>query len=202
MTQVFGEGDKLLPVTVIEAGPCYVTQVKSQASDGYNAIQVGFGELKESRASKPVKGHLEKAGVGLLRHLAEFRVEDPSEYAVGREITVGDFAAGERANVSGLSKGKGFAGVIKRWGFKGGPGGHGSHFHRAPGSIGMAATPSRVPKGRKLPGRHGNEVNTIKNLEIVQVDTDKNIILLKGAVPGHRGSLVMIEKVIKAAKAK
>lgn len=190
----------MIPVTVIEAGPCVVTQIKTAETDGYSAIQVGFGARKEKHVNRPSKGHFDKAKVEPKRHLAEFRVEETTGFKLGQELTVETFAEGERANVVGWSKGKGFTGVIKRWNFKGGPGGHGSHFHRAPGSIGMAATPSRVIKGTKLPGQHGNSRNTISNLKIIKVDTDQNILLVKGAVPGANGALVLINKIKGAAR--
>lgn len=190
----------MIPVTVIEAGPCVVTQIKTAETDGYSAIQVGFGARKEKHVSRPSKGHFDKAKVEPKRHLAEFRVEETTDFKLGQELTVETFAEGERANVVGWSKGKGFTGVIKRWNFKGGPGGHGSHFHRAPGSIGMAATPSRVIKGTKLPGQHGNSRNTISNLKIIKVDADQNILLVKGAVPGANGALVLINKIKGAAR--
>ena len=200
MTQVFGEGDRLIPVTVIAAGPCFVTQIKTAKTDGYDAIQIGFGGRKAKSVNKPEQGHFSKAKTEPVKHLVEFRVDDPSSYSLGQELTVETFAEGERTDVSGWSKGKGFTGVMKRWNFKGGPGGHGSHFHRAPGSIGMAATPSRVIKGTKLPGRHGNAKNTISNIEVVKVDTDQNLLLLKGAVPGANGALVVINKTKRAAQ--
>lgn len=200
MTQVFSEGDRLIPVTVIEAGPCVVTQIKTDETDGYSAIQVGFGVRKEKHTNKPQKGHFDKATVEPKRHLAEFRVDEPGAFKLGQEITVETFSEGERASVSGLSKGKGYSGVMKRWNFSGGPGGHGAHFHRAPGSIGMAATPSRVIRGTKLPGQYGNTKQTISGLKIVKVDAEKNILLIKGAVPGANGGLVLIRKEKKAAR--
>lgn len=200
MTQVFGEGDQLIPVTVIEAGPCVVTQIKTTETDGYSAIQVGFGARKEKHVNRPSKGHFDKAKVEPKRHLAEFRVEETTGFKLGQELTVETFAEGERANVVGWSKGKGFTGVMKRWNFKGGPGGHGSHFHRSPGSIGMAATPSRVIKGTKLPGQHGNARQSILNLKIIKVDAEQNILLVKGAVPGANGALVLINKTKGAAR--
>ncbi|MDP1809629.1 MAG: 50S ribosomal protein L3 [Actinomycetota bacterium] len=200
MTQVFGDGDQLIPVTVIEAGPCVVTQIKTTDTDGYGAIQIGFGVAKEKHVNRPSKGHFDKAKVEPKRHLAEFMVDDPASFKLGQELTVETFVEGERANVVGWSKGKGFTGVMKRWNFKGGPGGHGAHFHRAPGSIGMAATPSRVIKGTKLPGQHGNARNTISNLKIIKVDAEQNILLIKGAVPGPNGALVLIKKTQRAAR--
>ena len=200
MTQVFGEGDRLIPVTVIEAGPCVVTQIKTESTDGYNAIQVGFGARKEKHLNRPALGHLAKSKSEPLRHIAEFTVDDPQSFSLGQALTVETFSEGESADVVGWSKGKGFSGVMKRWNFKGGPGGHGAHFHRAPGSIGMAATPSRVTKGTKLPGQYGNARNTISNLKIIKVDADQNLLLIRGAVPGANGALVMIKKNKRAAR--
>lgn len=194
MTQVFVEGDKLVPVTVLEAGPCVVTQIKTPEKDGYSALQIGFGEIPDRKVKKPLKGHFAKANVKPLRYLAEVRVEDVENYKVGQVIDASIFQIGEKAAVTGISKGKGFQGVVRRHGFGGGPASHGAHFHRAPGSIGMAATPSRVLKGSRMPGRMGGERVTIRNLEIVKVDPENNVILVKGAVPGANGSLVMIEQ--------
>jgi len=200
MTQIFNDKDDLIPVTVIEAGPCFITQIKTNEKDGYKAIQVGFGDIKEKHLVSPARGHFAKAGVDPTKHLTEFIVEDPENYQLGQTLTVETFAVGEKTDVVGWSKGKGFAGVIKRWNFSGGPGGHGSHFHRSPGSIGMAATPSRVIKGKKMPGHYGDARNTILNLEVVKVDADQNIILVKGAVPGPKGSLVLIKKTNRSEK--
>jgi large subunit ribosomal protein L3 len=194
MTQIFDEKDKVIPVTVIEAGPCVVTQVKTPEIDGYAAVQLGYGDIEERKVNKPLMGHFAKAKVKPKRHLAEFRAKKPVEYRVGDELKVDIFEVGKKADVTGISKGKGFAGVVKRWGFRGGPGSHGSHFHRAPGSIGAAATPSKVAKGRKMPGHMGNRRVTVKNLEIVKVDPEQNLLFIKGAVPGARGSLVLIKQ--------
>jgi large subunit ribosomal protein L3 len=202
MTQVFGDEDRLIPVTVIEAGPCFVAQIKTEEIDGYNAVQIGFGERKEKHANRPTKGHLQKAGLPPLRHLAELRTDDIGDYKAGQELKADIFAKGDLADLVGVSKGKGFTGVMKRWGFKGGPGGHGSHFHRSGGSIGMAATPARVPKGRKMAGHHGNARTTVQNLEIVQVDVEKGVVLVKGAIPGPAGSVVFIKQAKKAVKTK
>lgn len=193
MTQVFVEGDRLLPVTVLEAGPCVVIQVKTPESDGYSAVQIGFEEVPERKVSKPLKGHFSRAKVKPQRHLAEIRLENVAEYKVGQVINASVFESGEKADVMGVSKGKGYQGVVRRHGFGGGPASHGAHFHRAPGSIGMAATPSRVLKGSRMPGHMGNAQATVKNLEIVKVDVENNVILVKGAVPGANGSLVMIK---------
>jgi len=198
MTQVFAEDDRLIPVTVVEVGPCVVTQVKTKENDGYSAIQIGYGDIEDNKVNKPLKGHFAKAKVAPKRYLAEIKVEEPVEFKPGDELTAEIFAAGERADVVGVSKGKGYQGVMKRHGFGGGPGGHGSHFHRAPGSIGMAATPSRVPKGRRMAGHMGSDRVTSMNLEIVKVDPEQNIMLLKGAVPGAKGSLIMVKESKKA----
>lgn len=192
MTQVWSENDELIPVTVIEAGPCTVSQVKTAETDGYEAIQVGFGEIPERKVNMPMAGHFAKAGVSPMRYLREFRVEDASVHSVGEVLTVEAFADTKKVHVTGISKGKGFAGVIKRHNFGGGPGGHGSHFHRAPGSIGMCATPSRVLKGMRMAGHMGCDKVTVKNLEVVRIDAEQNLMLVKGAVPGGKGALVTI----------
>lgn len=192
MTQVWSEDDRLVPVTVIEAGPCVVTQVKTAAKDGYDAMQIGFGDIAERKVNKPMAGHFEKAGVDPKRHLIEVRLEDGESVKAGDTITVEALAEAKSVHVSGVSKGKGFAGVMKRHNFRGGPGGHGSHFHRAPGSVGMASTPSRVLKGIRLPGQMGNETVTVRNLEIVKTDAEQNLLLVKGAVPGAKGALLTI----------
>lgn len=200
MTQVFSEDDRLLPVTVVEVGPCVVTQVKTEKTDGYSAIQIGYEDIEDRKVNKPSKGHFAKAKVAAKRYLAEIRVNDPENYKPGDTITADIFAAGEKTDVVGVSKGKGFQGVMKRHGFAGGPGGHGSHFHRAPGSIGASSFPSRVIKGMRMAGHMGSDRVTSMNLEIVKVDPERNIILLKGAVPGAKGSLVMIKESIKSKK--
>jgi len=192
MTQVWSDDDRLIPVTVIEAGPCVVTQVKTDKRDGYRAIQVGFGEIKAKKVNKPMAGHFAKAKVEPKRTLAEIRLDDGDEFKVGQTITVDALAEASSVHVTGTSKGKGFAGVMKRHGFRGGPGGHGSHFHRAPGSVGMASTPSRVFKGMKLPGHMGSETVTVRNLEVVKIDPEQNLLLVKGAVPGAKGGLLTI----------
>ncbi len=194
MTQVFVENDELIPVTVIEAGPCVVTQIRTKDRDGYSAVQLGFGDLDKGKLNKAQAGHFKSAKLeGGKRYLAEITVENVADFELGQTFGVDSFEVGEKTAVVGISKGKGFQGVIKRWGFHGGPGGHGSHFHRAPGSIGQSSTPSRVGKGKKLPGRMGNDRVTVKNLEIVKIDVDKNILLIKGAVPGARGGLLLIK---------
>ena len=192
MTQVWGEDDNIVPVTVIQAGPCVVAQVKTTETDGYEAVQIGFGDINEHRVNKPMKGHFAKAGIAPMRYLREVRVEDASQHSCGEVITVESFADTAKVDVTGVSKGKGFAGVIKRHHFAGGPGGHGSHFHRAPGSIGMCAYPSRVLKGMRMAGHMGCDRVTVKNLAVVRVDTDQNLILVKGAVPGGKGALVQV----------
>ncbi len=194
MTQVFVENDELIPVTVIEAGPCVVTQIRTKDRDGYSAVQLGFGDLDKGKLNKAQAGHFKSAKLeGGKRYLAEITVENVADFELGQTLGVDSFEVGEKTAVVGISKGKGFQGVIKRWGFHGGPGGHGSHFHRAPGSIGQSSTPSRVGKGKKLPGRMGNDRVTVKNLEIIKIDVDKNILLIKGAVPGARGGLLLIK---------
>ncbi|MCL6471736.1 MAG: 50S ribosomal protein L3 [Firmicutes bacterium] len=200
MTQVFSDDDRLIPVTVVEVGPCVVTQVKTRENDGYSAIQIGFEDIEDRKVTKPLKGHFAKSKVSPKRYLAEVRVDDPSEYKPSDTLTAEIFTAGEKVDVVGISKGKGFQGVMKRHGFGGGPGGHGSHFHRAPGSIGAAAFPARVPKGRRMAGHMGSDRVTSMNLEIVKVDPEQNIMLLKGAVPGAKGSLIMVKESSKAKK--
>ena len=191
MSQVFTEDGTRVPVTVIEAGPCAVTQVKTGESDGYDAIQIGFGDVKEKKVNKPMAGHFKKAGVEPRRYLAEVKGEN--EAKVGEEITVEAFEVGQKVKVSGVSKGKGFAGVIKRHGFSGGPGSHGSHFHRAPGSVGAAAFPARVFKGLKLPGQMGNRKSTQLGLTVAGTEPEQNLLLLKGSVPGSSDSIIFIE---------
>ena len=197
MTQVFDEDDNVVPVTVIQAGPCVVSQVKTVATDGYDAVQIGFGEIKKSRVNKPMAGHFAKAGVEPMRYLREVRVASGEEHKVGDVVSVADFAEVKNVDVTGTSKGKGFAGVIRRYGFAGGPGGHGAHFHRAPGSVGQCATPSRVFKGVRMPGHMGCDRVTVKNLEVVRVDEDMNLILVKGAVPGPKGALILVRSAAK-----
>lgn len=192
MTQIFAEDDRVLPVTVIQAEPNKVCQVKTADTDGYEAVQLGFGAIKEKKVNKPMAGHFKKLGTEPTRYLREVRVDAASDYKVGDEVTVANFVEAKKVHVSGTSKGKGFAGVMRRYNFKGGPGGHGAHFHRAPGSVGQCATPSRVFKGLKLPGHMGCETVTIKNLDVVRVDEDQNLILVKGAVPGGKNAVVRI----------
>ena len=192
MTQVWGEDDTIIPVTVIQAGPCVISQVKTTDTDGYEAVQIGFGDIKEKKVNKPMQGHFAKAGVAPMRYLREVRVEDASEHAVGDTLTVEAFNDVDKVDVIGVSKGKGFAGVIKRYAFAGGPGGHGHHFHRAPGAVGMWAYPARVLKGLRLPGHMGCDRVTVRNLKLVRVDEENNLMLVKGAVPGGKGALVQI----------
>ena len=192
MTQLFDEDGKVIPVTVIEAAPNKVCQVKTTATDGYEAVQLGFGTIKEQKVNKPMAGHFAKQGVEPVRYLREVRVADGAEHTVGEEVTVANFAEVKKVDVTGTSKGKGFAGVMRRYGFGGGPGGHGAHFHRAPGSVGQCAYPSRVFKGVRLPGHMGCDTVTTKNLEVVRVDEDMNLIMLKGAVPSGKNGVVRI----------
>ena len=200
MTQIFDEKGRVIPVTIIEAGPCVVAQVKSVETDGYNAIQLGFGDVKESKLNKPEKGHFAKAKLALKKHLREFRVDSLEGVNVGDEIKADTFVAGDKIDVQGTSKGKGFQGVIKRHGQSRGPMGHGSMYHRRPGSMGPTSTPGRVFKGKKLPGHMGVETVTIQNLKVVRVDLDKNAILVKGSIPGNKGSIVKIRSAVKASK--
>jgi len=197
MTQVFAENGTVVPVTVVEAGPCTVVQKRTMENDGYEAIQVGFGEVKESRLTKPIKGHFAKANVTIRRVLREFRLEDTSAYEVGAEIKADVFAAGDKVDVSGVSKGKGTRGPIQRHGQHRGPMTHGSKYHRGVGSMGAATSPGRVFKGKKMAGKTGNENVTVQNLEIVRADAERNLILVKGAVPGPKGSLVCIKDTVK-----
>lgn len=192
MTQIFSEDDRVLPVTVIQAEPNKICQVKTVDTDGYEAVQLGFGAIKEKKVNKPMAGHFKKQGTDPVRHLREVRVDAAADYKVGDEITVASFVEAKKVDVTGTSKGKGFAGVMKRYNFGGGPGGHGSHFHRAPGSIGQCATPSRVFKGVKLPGHMGCDTVTTKNLSVVRIDEDQNLILVKGAVPGGKNAVVRV----------
>ena len=192
MTQVWDEDDNVVPVTVIQAGPCPVSQVKTEATDGYNAVQIGFGEIKEKNVNKPMSGHFAKAGIKPVRHLREVRVDADDTTKVGDMITVANFEGVEKVDVIGTSKGKGFQGRIKRWNQRRGPMTHGSHFHRHPGSIGQCAYPSRVLKGLKMAGHMGNERVTVKNLKVVRIDVEQNLMLVKGAVPGGRNGLVAI----------
>ena len=198
MTQIFNEDGVLTPVTVLQAGPCVVTQVKTVENDGYAAVQVGFGDIREKLVNKPMKGHFAKAGVAPKRFVREFRLEDAESYAVGQEIKADVFAAGDKVDATAKSKGKGYQGAIKRHGQSRGPMTHGSKYHRHAGSNGSATTPGRVFKGKKMPGHMGAVRITVQNLEVVRVDAEQNLILVKGAVPGPKKSLVMIKESTKA----
>lgn len=198
MTQIFDEKGNVVPVTVIEATPNVVAQVKTVETDGYNSIQLGYGEVKDKHINKPEKGHFTKAGLAAKKHLREFRVEDVENYKVGDEVKADIFEAGEKIDVQGTTKGKGFQGVIKRHGQHRGPMGHGSMYHRRPGSMGSTSTPGRVFKGKKLPGHMGRVTVTIQNLDVVRVDMDKNVILVKGSVPGAKGAILKIKSAVKA----
>ena len=203
MTQIFTEEGRVVPVTVVESGNNFVLQNKTDETDGYNAVQIGFGDVKEKNVNKPLKGHFEKAGVKAVRFIREMRLSAPSEYNVGDTIGVDIFAAGDLVDVVGTSKGKGFAGGIKRHNFARGPMGHGSKSHREPGSTGaMISGPGgRVLKGKKLPGRMGGERVTVQRLTVVRVDADRNLILIKGAIPGPKKGFVVIKDTVKPAKA-
>ena len=200
MTQIFNEDGVLTPVTVLQAGPCVVTQVKTVENDGYSAVQVGFGEKREKLVNKPMKGQFDKAGVSYKRFVREFRFENAEEYQLGQEITADIFVAGDKIDATATSKGKGFQGAIKRHGQSRGPMTHGSKYHRHAGSNGAASDPSRVFKGKKMPGQMGNKKVTIQNLEVVRVDAENNLLLVKGCVPGPKKSLITIKEAVKAAK--
>lgn len=198
MTQIFLESGEVVPVTVLQAGPVNVIQVKTEEIDGYSAIQIGFEDLKEKKTNKPLKGHFDKAGVSAKRHLTEIRVSDTQAYEIGQELKADIFAEGEKVDISGVSKGKGFQGSIKRHNQSRGPMAHGSKYHRGPGALSGATYPGRVMKGRNLPGHMGNENVTVQNLEIVRIDSEKNYILVKGAVPGPKGGLLTIKETVKS----
>ena len=198
MTQIFDEAGKVIPVTVLEAGPCVIAQVKSVETDGYNAVQLGFGDVKESKLNNPEKGHFTKSKLPLKKHLREFRMDSVEDVKVGDELKADVFAKGDKVDIQGISKGKGFQGVIKRHGQHRGPMGHGSMYHRRPGSMGSTSTPGRVFKGKNLPGHTGRITVTIQNLEVVSVDLDKNVILVKGSVPGANGTILKIKQSVKA----
>jgi len=198
MTQIWDDQNRMIPVTVIEAGPCRVVQLKTPERDGYSAVQLAFGETKASRLTQPELGHLKKADAPALRHLAEMRVDNVDAYEVGQIIGADTFEAGEKIDVSGVSKGKGFAGAMKRHNFKGQGASHGNHkSHRAPGSIGACATPARVFRGTRMAGQTGNAKVTTLNLEVVRADAERGLILVKGAVPGASGSLVFVRSAVK-----
>ncbi len=202
MTQIFLQDGRLVPVTVLEAGPCVVTQVKTQATDGYEAVQVGFGELAEKRAerllNKPELGHFKKAGVAPMRYLREFRLDDISSYKVGDAIKADVFAEGDKVDVSGISKGHGYTGVIQRWNHHTGPMAHGSKYHRGVGSMSANSDPSRVFKNKKMSGQYGSEKVTVLNLEVIRVDVERNLLLVKGALPGAKGALLLVRNSVKA----
>lgn len=201
MTQIFDQDGTVIPVTLVEAGPCYVTQKKTVEKDGYNAIQLGFEEVPEKRLTKPLLGHLKRSNSPSVKHMREFRVADPEEYTDGQKIDVSIFAVGDTVDVVGTSKGKGFAGVVKRHGFRGGPKTHGqSDRWRASGSVGAGSTPGRVLKGIRMAGRMGNERVTVQNLKVALVDPDKNLLAVKGAIPGAKNSLVIVCEAVKKSK--
>jgi large subunit ribosomal protein L3 len=194
MTGLFTSEGKNIPVTAVQVGPCVVTQIKTVAKDGYNALQLGFGEKKKSRLTKAMKGHLKKSGQTRFSCLREVSVNDPSEYGLGQTINIDIFDIGETIDVTGTTKGRGFSGVIKRHGFHGGKKTHGSHSHRIPGSIGCSAWPAKVIKGKKMPGQYGNIKKTVRNLEIVDIRPEENLILIKGAIPGSKNGIVEVKK--------
>jgi large subunit ribosomal protein L3 len=201
MTQIFDENARAVPVTVIQAGPCTVTQVKSPERDGYAAVQLAFGDIKPKRVTKPRAGHFAKAGAEPRRHLVELRTADAADYSLGQTLTADVFAAGDRLDVVGVSKGKGFAGVMKRHGFKGLGASHGTERkHRSPGSVGACATPSRIFKGMRMAGHMGHQRVTVLNLEVVKVDPERNLLLVKGAVPGPKRGLVMLRSSVKGVR--
>jgi large subunit ribosomal protein L3 len=200
MTQVFDDEGRIVPVTVVQAGPCVVTRVRTPDADGYSAVQLGYGQIDPRKVNKPLTGHFDKAGVTPRRHVVELRTEDAAEYELGQEITVEVFEAGQRIDVTGRSKGKGTAGVMKRHGFKGLSASHGTQRkHRSPGSIGGCATPGRVFKGLRMAGRHGNTRTTVQNLTVHAIDADKGLLLIKGAVPGPNGGLILVRSAAKGA---
>ena len=198
MTQIFDEKGNVIPVTVIEAGPCVIAQIKTVDTDGYTAIQLGFGDVKEKKLNRPKKGHFTKVNVTPKKHLREFRLDSVEGLTVGQELKADVFAAGDKLDVQGTSKGKGFQGVIKRHGQSRGPMGHGSMYHRRPGSMGPTSTPGRVFKGKKLPGHMGAQTISIQNLEVIRVDLDKNVILVKGSVPGAKGAILKLKSSVKS----
>ncbi len=201
MTRLYGEHGAVIPVTVIEAGPCPIVQVKSKKTDGYEAVQLGFGQKRDKLINKPIKGHIKKANVPSVRFLKEFKPDetiDEEALQAGKQITVQMFSEGELVDISGVSKGKGFAGVMKRWGFKGGKASHGAETHRGGGSIGASADPSRVFKGFPMAGRMGGKQVTVQNLEVVKVDPERNLLIVKGSVPGPRNGILTVKKAVKA----
>ncbi len=199
MTQLFAENGAVVPVTVIEAGPCVVAQKKTTETDGYNAIQVGYEDVSPKHVNKPAKGHFEKAGIGAKKHLKEFRLENAEQYNVGDVIAVDTFAAGEKVDITGITKGHGYSGAVKRWGHHMLQATHGTGpIHRQVGSMGANSTPSRVFKNKKMAGQYGNEKLTVLNLEVIKIDAEKNLIAIKGAIPGARGGIVVIRDSVKA----
>ena len=200
MTQIFDENGRIVPVTAIEVGPCTVTQIKTVEQDGYTAVQLGYGDVKESKLNKPELGKFKKSNIAPKKYLKEVRLDSIEGIKVGDELKADVFAEGDKVDIQGTSKGKGFQGVIKRWGQSRGPMGHGSMYHRRPGSMGPTSTPGRVFKGKKLPGHMGVDKVTIQNLEIIRVDLDKNAILVKGSVPGNKGGILKIRHSVKASK--
>ena len=197
MTQIFTEDGLMVPVTVVEAGPCVITQVKTEGKDGYQALQVGFNDIREKLVNKPLKGHFDKGNTSYKRYLRELKLDNTQDYSVGSELKADMFAAGDKVDVSGTSKGKGFAGTIKRWNQHRGPMSHGSRYHRRPGSMGPSASPGRVFKTKRLPGRMGFERVTVANLEVLKVDAERNLLLIKGALPGSKGTLLTIKETVK-----
>jgi large subunit ribosomal protein L3 len=194
MAGLFSPEGKYLPVTAVQVGPCVITQIKTIAKDGYNALQLGFGDKKKSRVNKPMAGHFKKSGERMFSILREFLVDNPDDYKLGQEISADLFNVGEVVNVTGKTKGRGFSGVIKRHGFHGGPKTHGSRSHRVPGSIGCSAWPAKVVKGKKMPGQYGNDTKTVRNLEIIDIRPEEHLVLIKGPVPGHNAGFVKINK--------
>lgn len=197
MTQVFTEDGLLIPVTVVEAGPCIVAQVKTQEKDGYSALQMGYDDIRSKLVNKPLKGHYDKGNTAYKRYLREFKLDNADEYSVGDEIKVDIFSEGDKVDVIGKSKGKGFAGNIKRWNQSKGPMSHGSKYHRGPGALSAGSSPARILKGRHLPGRMGFDTVAVQNLEIVKVDAKRNLLLVKGALPGPKGTLLTIKNTVK-----
>ena len=193
MTQLFVD-DQAVGVTVIETDSCTIVQIKTNESDGYNALQLGYDEIKESRVSRPIAGHFVKAGVAPHRHLFEIRIDNPEDYTVGDKLSVDLFEEGGKVDIAGTSKGHGFQGVVKRWNFGGGPATHGSHFHRRPGSVGNCVKPGRVIKGKKLPGQMGSRRTTVRGLKILRVDPERNLLIVKGSTPGARGTILELGK--------
>lgn len=200
MTQLFSPDGVLIPVTVVEAGPCTVVQKKEVESDGYLAVQLGFSDIEEKKLNKPMKGHFDKGGVAYKKYLREFKLENAAELNVGDELRANVFAEGDRVDVTGISKGHGFSGTVKRWGSHRGPMSHGSGYHRGVGSMGACSYPGKVMKGKKLPGHYGVDKVTVQNLDVVKVDEEKNLILVKGAIPGPKGGIVTIKNTVKCGK--